>query len=76
MKKVSLLSLLTVLAISTAAKANIENPLYTPAKGKIYSKTWGEYSDKDWLNYRIRREKEYRNNTKESFLDIEESILD
>ena len=48
MKKISLLSLLTVLAISTGAKANVENPLYTPAEGKIYSKTEAGYSDKDW----------------------------
>lgn len=39
MKKVSLLSLLAVLAVSTAAQANVEDPLYTPAKGKLYSKT-------------------------------------
>ena len=39
MKKVSLLSLLAVLAVSTAAQANVEDPLYTPAKGKFYSKT-------------------------------------
>jgi len=39
MKKVSLLSLLAVLAVSTAAQANVEDPLYAPAKGKLYSKT-------------------------------------
>lgn len=48
MKKVSLLSLLTVLAISTGAKANVENPLYAPSEGKFYSKTEAGYSDKDW----------------------------
>lgn len=48
MKKVSLLSLLTVLAISTGAKANVENPLYAPTEGKFYSKTEAGYSDKDW----------------------------
>ncbi|MBR4316087.1 MAG: hypothetical protein IKP65_03855 [Alphaproteobacteria bacterium] len=39
MKKVSIVSMLAVLAISTAASANVENPLYAPAKGKLYSKT-------------------------------------
>ncbi len=39
MKKVSLLSLLAVLAVSTAANANVEDPLYAPAEGKFYSKT-------------------------------------
>ncbi len=39
MKKVSLLSLLAVLAVSTAAQANVEDPLYAPAEGKFYSKT-------------------------------------
>ena len=39
MKKISLLSLLAVLAVSSAANANVENPFYTPAKDKLYSKT-------------------------------------
>ena len=39
MKKVSLVSMLAVLAFSTAASANVENPFYAPAKGKLYSKT-------------------------------------
>ena len=39
MKKVSLLSMLAVLAFSTAASANVENPLYAPANGRLYSKT-------------------------------------
>ena len=39
MKKVSLLSLLAVLAISSAANANVEDPLYAPAEGRLYSKT-------------------------------------
>ncbi len=39
MKKVSLLSLVAVLAISTGTKANVENPFYMPAEGKLYSKT-------------------------------------
>ncbi|MCR5506895.1 MAG: hypothetical protein K6F04_03550 [bacterium] len=39
MKKISLLSLLAVLAVSSAANANVEDPLYAPAKGKLYSKT-------------------------------------
>lgn len=39
MKKVSILSLLATLAISTAASANVEDPLYAPAKGTVYSKT-------------------------------------
>ena len=39
MKKVSIVSMLAVLAISTTASANVENPLYAPAKGKLYSKT-------------------------------------
>ncbi|MDE6223916.1 MAG: hypothetical protein K2M23_00385 [Alphaproteobacteria bacterium] len=45
MKKVSLLSLLTVLAISTTAGAHTENPFYMPAEGKGYSKTTIEMGD-------------------------------
>ncbi|MBD5405171.1 hypothetical protein HDR59_01320 [bacterium] len=45
MKKVSLLSLLSVLAISTAAGAHTENPFYAPAEGKVYSITSVEMGD-------------------------------
>lgn len=45
MKKVSLLSLLTVLALSTTAGAHTENPFYMPAEGKGYSKTTIEMGD-------------------------------
>ncbi|MGN0929647.1 MAG: outer membrane beta-barrel protein [Alphaproteobacteria bacterium] len=45
MKKVSLLSLLTVLALSTTAGAHTENPFYMPAEGKVYSKTTIEMGD-------------------------------
>ena len=47
MKKVSLLSLLSVLAISTAAGAHTENPFYAPAEGKVYSITSVEMGDQD-----------------------------
>ncbi len=45
MKKVSLLSLLSVLAISTAVGAHTENPFYAPAEGKVYSITSVEMGD-------------------------------
>ena len=45
MKKVSLLSLLSVLAISTAAGAHTENPFYAPAEGRVYSITSVELGD-------------------------------
>lgn len=48
MKKVSLLSLLAVMAISTGANANVENPLYMPAEGRLYSKTDISKQDSVW----------------------------
>lgn len=48
MKKVSLLSLLAVMAVSTGAKANVENPLYMPAEGILYSKTDISKQDSVW----------------------------
>ncbi len=39
MKKISILSMLAVLAVSTAASAHVEDPLYAPAKGHLYSKS-------------------------------------
>ncbi len=48
MKKVSLLSLLAVLTISSVAGAHTENPFYMPAKDKVYSITEFNYKDKDY----------------------------
>ncbi len=48
MNKISLLSLLTVMAISTGAKANVENPLYMPKEGVGYSKTGFTTADEFW----------------------------
>ncbi len=51
MKKISLLSLLTVMAVSTAASAHVEDPLYMPAKGRLYSVTEVSKADKNYGLY-------------------------